>query len=124
MAKKHNVTMIRLPPRGDGTGDITRYADAITAIVRCQKEGKPMLVHCTAGSDRTGGVCFAYRTLVQGWSADKAQNEMYQYDWSNKQTNPLLGFYNSHVGELTSLLLVRGVINKMPDPLPRLKPAE
>jgi len=123
-AEKHGIEMIRLPLRGDGTGEISRYADAIEKMVRSQQAGIPVLVHCSAGADRTGGVCFAFRTLIQGWSAEKAQNEMYAYDWRNKKSNPLPEYYNSHVEELAGMLLVRGLINKLPDPMPKLKPAE
>lgn len=36
----------------------------------------PLLIHCWHGSDRTGAVVAAYRMVFQGWSAEKALDEM------------------------------------------------
>jgi len=36
----------------------------------------PVLVHCQHGADRTGTMCALYRVAVQGWSKDKALDEM------------------------------------------------
>ena len=37
---------------------------------------QPVFVHCQHGADRTGAMVAAYRVVVQGWSKDKALNEM------------------------------------------------
>lgn len=37
---------------------------------------KPILVHCWHGSDRTGIVCAAYRIVMQGWTPEKALEEL------------------------------------------------
>jgi len=36
----------------------------------------PILVHCRHGSDRTGCLCAVYRIAVQGWTKEKAVEEM------------------------------------------------
>lgn len=36
----------------------------------------PVFVHCEYGADRTGTMCAIYRIAVQGWSKDKAIEEM------------------------------------------------
>lgn len=36
----------------------------------------PVLVHCQHGADRTGGLCAAYRIVVQGWTKKDAIQEM------------------------------------------------
>ena len=36
----------------------------------------PVLVHCQHGADRTGGLCAAYRVVVQGWTKEDAIQEM------------------------------------------------
>jgi protein tyrosine/serine phosphatase len=36
----------------------------------------PVLVHCQHGSDRTGTMCAMYRIVVQGWTKEKAIEEM------------------------------------------------
>ena len=40
---------------------------------------RPTLVHCLHGEDRTGMVVAAWRILVQGWSPEKAIDEMYSF---------------------------------------------
>lgn len=42
-------------------------------------ENQPVFVHCYRGSDRTGIVIAAYRIKFQGWSVEKAYNEMKTY---------------------------------------------
>ncbi len=39
---------------------------------------RPVFVHCQHGADRTGAMCAAYRVVVQGWSKQKAIDEMTQ----------------------------------------------
>jgi protein tyrosine phosphatase (PTP) superfamily phosphohydrolase (DUF442 family) len=36
----------------------------------------PVFVHCQRGADRTGTMCAIYRIAVEGWSKDKAIEEM------------------------------------------------
>jgi len=38
---------------------------------------KPVLVHCEHGKSRTGIMVAAYRVVVEGWSAEKAVEEMF-----------------------------------------------
>jgi tyrosine-protein phosphatase SIW14 len=49
--------------------------DAILALL-ATKEAWPLLVHCKQGVDRTGLVVALYRVKVQGWSKEKADEEM------------------------------------------------
>ncbi len=44
--------------------------------ILAQKENGPFLIHCQHGADRTGLMCAMYRILVQGWSREKALDEM------------------------------------------------
>ncbi|HUV86117.1 MAG TPA: hypothetical protein VMX79_03305, partial [bacterium] len=37
---------------------------------------RPVFVHCHAGVDRTGFVVAAYRVKVEGWTPEKAYEEM------------------------------------------------
>lgn len=109
------------PLIGDGTGDIHNYALAIAAMVEAQRQGEPMLVHCAAGSYRTGGVVAAYRMLVQGAAPADARAEMRRYDWD--PDNPILPKYlNEHMAELAEQLVRMGVIESVPDPLPVFEP--
>lgn len=107
------------PLRGDGTGDIGNYAQAIWAMVEARRQGRPVLVHCAAGAYRTGGTIASYRMLVEGMAPADAWAEMKQYDWDDD--NPILPEYlNSHMAELADELVQLGVLTDRPDPLPVL----
>ena len=64
-AEANGAEILRYPMGGNGIGTIDNYAGAVAAIDRAVKEGKPVLVHCAAGAQRTGGVIATYRLLVE-----------------------------------------------------------
>ncbi|MEE8459704.1 MAG: dual specificity protein phosphatase family protein [Phycisphaerales bacterium] len=107
------------PLQGDGTGDIDNYAQAIAAIVEARDAGQRVLVHCAAGSYRTGGVIASYRMLLEGMPPDEAWAEMEQYSW-NSDIPILPEYLNSHMAQLTEKLVQLGVIERVPEPLPVL----
>lgn len=123
-AIKHlGIEQRRFPLAGDGTGDIRSYAGAIATLREQRLAGKPVLVHCSAGSQRTGGVVAAYRILVEGRTDVPAiLSEMQQYDWRPKRDAILLTYLNEHLPELTQMLIERQVIDHAPTKLPRLAP--
>jgi protein tyrosine phosphatase (PTP) superfamily phosphohydrolase (DUF442 family) len=51
--------------------EIVRFLQIVT-----NKDHTPVLVHCQHGADRTGTMCAVYRIAVQGWSKEKALEEM------------------------------------------------
>ena len=55
-------------------------ADTVRAAVdEIVAAPKPVFVHCMKGKDRTGLVIAAYRILHQGWSLERAYQEMLKY---------------------------------------------
>ncbi len=110
------------PLQGDGTGDIGNYAGAIASIVEGTRRGERVLVHCAAGSQRTGGVVACFRVLVQGWEPQRALEEMARYDWEPDEDMIVLDHLNAHMHELVAKLVEMGVLEAAPDPLPRLAP--
>ena len=109
---------------GNGTGDIGDYAKAVAAIYRAQQENKPVLVHCAAGTHRTGGVIAAYRLLIQHKDADAVRAEMMQYGFNpNKHTN-LRMFLNNNMMAIAEKLKAMGVIDKVPASIPAIKADE
>lgn len=50
--------------------------DLIEALKIIQTAPKPILIHCWHGSDRTGFIIAGYRMAMQGWSAEKAIEEL------------------------------------------------
>lgn len=109
----------RYPLSGDGTGDIARYADAIASLDKHRAAGVPVLVHCAAGAQRTGGVVACYRVLMQGWSTDNAVAEMQSYGFRPHRDLDLLPYLDEHIARLAALLKERGLISEIPDPLPK-----
>jgi len=111
----HNFPLI-----GDGTGDIANYAQAIAVMHQARCEGKPVLVHCAAGAQRTGGVVAAYRVLVERKSPDEARAELQRYGWKPGKDQVLLIYLNRNMAKLAEQLRVLRVIEAIPDPLPVL----
>lgn len=110
----------RVPLAGNGTGDIRQYAEAIRLMHESTRAGRPVLVHCAAGTQRTGGVVACYRMLVQGKPASEACAEMIRYEWDPEDDRELLEYVNANMGELAELLVKNGVIAEAPNPLPVL----
>jgi protein-tyrosine phosphatase len=107
---------------GDGTGDVNDYARAIAAIVQAEQEHKPVLVHCNAGLQRTGGVIAAYQLLVERNAPSFVYNEFTRYDRDPWNDTALFEYVNRHMKELAVLLKKMGVITQVPDPLPVFGP--
>ncbi len=113
------IAHYRFPLGGDGQGDIRRYADALEVIDDCLRRGESVLVHCSAGAQRTGGAFAFYRVLLEGRSPAEACLEMRDYGWRPERDVELVPYLNAHVGELARLLVERGVLDRVPEPLPR-----
>lgn len=116
------IELKRCPLWGDGTGNIRNYAAAVKALVDARREGKPVLVHCFAGTQRTGGVVAAYRMLVEQRPPGDALAELRKYKWDPTRDGILTDYLNAHMAELAALLVANGVLAHVPDPLPTLVP--
>jgi len=118
--EKLNIELKCFPLLGDGTGDLENYVKAIEAMVAAERTGKPVLVHCAAGAQRTGGAIAFYRLLVEGRDPDAVYRELRHYDWRDKPGHPLLPYLNENMGLMAERLLEQGIIKEIPDPLPQL----
>jgi protein tyrosine/serine phosphatase len=119
-AAQLGVEIKRYPLRGNGTGDVNNYARAIIAIADAEKNKLPVLVHCAAGAQRTGGVIAAYRLLVQKKDPVFTFNEMKRYGWSPKDNPALLPYLNENMAAIAMMLKQAGVIEGFSEPLPML----
>jgi len=117
-ADKLGIERHVFPLGGDGRGDITAYVEAIKLIHRAVQEKQPVLVHCAAGSQRTGAAIAFYRVLIQGESPREAEREMADYGWSARKNHALLEYMDTHMAELAEKLVAEHVIDRVPDPLP------
>lgn len=112
------LVLRRFPLNGDGTGEIESYVSAINEIHDAVAAGEPILVHCAAGTQRTGGVIAAYRTLVQDMTVDEAVAELEQYDWNPVKDRVLLEYLDENVAMLAERLVATGVIPVVPEEMP------
>jgi tyrosine-protein phosphatase SIW14 len=51
-------------------------ADVVKALKAIQRAPKPVLVHCKAGTFRTGVIMAMYRIVFQGWTKKEAEAEL------------------------------------------------
>ena len=116
------IERMHFPLRGDGTGKLSRYADAIAAVHEARQAGEPVLVHCAAGSRRSAAVVAMYELLVEGRPVDAAYRELDRFGARPVADSPLLPYLNENMRELAEELVERGVIERVPDPLPLLRP--
>ena len=65
-----HIPMIALYPKEE---HVIRVLQLVT-----DKEYAPVFVHCKHGADRTGIIVASYRIVVEGWSKEKAIEEMTQ----------------------------------------------
>ena len=114
------IERVELFLKGNGTGDIRRYAEAIAFIHDAVRQNKPVLVHCSAGAQRTGGVIAAYRMLVQKKPPTEVHDEMTKYRWKPKKDHELLQYLNDNMSSLAGMLVEKGVLDRVPEPLPKL----
>ncbi len=105
---------------GDGTGDLNRYANAVELIVKSVAENKKILVHCSAGTKRTGGVIAFYRLLVLKQDPDFVLHELTRYGMKKDPERPLFVYMKNNMRKLAVKLVEKGVIPEVPARLPQL----
>lgn len=119
-AAELNIKVLKFTMSGNGTGDINDYADAVIAIANAEKQNLPVLVHCTAGAQRTGGVIAAYRLLVQKIDPNIVEDEIEKYGCAIDDRPVLRSFLNDNMAELAKRLKQAGVINQIPATIPQI----
>lgn len=117
------IERIRAPLEGDGRGDPESYVLAVRAMATALRTGRPTLVHCQSGVQRVGGVVAAYRLLVERRSAAEAVAELKAWGWKPKDDLVLLEFLDANLGRIGARLVEEKVVDRVPDPLPRLAPS-
>ncbi len=88
-AKKHQVEFVNIPINVifKSECEILSIRNAYRNVLKLPK---PLIVHCTRGSDRTGIVIAMYRILEHKWNYDEAVKEM-----DNLGFNNMLGYWKS-----------------------------
>lgn len=122
IAAELGIQYFNFPLYGSGIGEVRHYARALAVMTSAKKEHKPVLVHCAAGTQRTGGVVAAYRVLIEKKPTAVAYAELIQYGWCPEENQILLEFLNSRMAELAGRLLEMQLIDAIPQPLPVIGP--
>lgn len=110
IAKELDIPIYRFPLKGDGTGNPAEYQKALVKLKRERNAGKKVLLHCAAGTNRTGGAVFLYRTIFEGITDNKAISEMKHYDFSVKDNKHLIPYLKDIRPSLESALRQEGLL--------------
>lgn len=119
-AAKNGIRHFRFGLGGDGTGDVDRYVDAVDVVIQCARASQPVLVHCAAGTQRTGGVVACYRLLEEGADPKTVVLELKEYEWNPEGDQELVDYLNANLPYIAEKLVERGTLAKMPNEIPHL----
>lgn len=76
-AEALGVTRLRFDLAGDGTGDPNQYVEALRVMTDPARQ--PVLVHCGAGSERTGIAVILYRRFTAGTPIEQGYEEAQRF---------------------------------------------
>ena len=107
---------------GVGLGKPSEYTGALVAIWEANQQGRPVLIQCGSGAQRTGGVVAVYRVLVERASPLDARRELKRYGWKPSDNPKLIPFLNQNLRQWAQALVDRGIISQVPEPLPQFTP--
>ena len=87
-ASRHGLNAVTIPVQSQGPIP----DDQVSAFFQCvdDPENRPVLVHCAAGRHRTGYLCALYRIERQGWTVQKAVEEMLSFGFDQARHSVLL----------------------------------
>jgi hypothetical protein len=119
-ARRLGVKILYFPLSGSGIGDVNNYVQAVAVMNSACMENRPVLVHCDAGAQRTGGVVAVYRLLVEKGNPQEIIKEMESFMWDDESCKSMVSFLNSNMKTMASKLAAIGVIKEMPEPVPQL----
>lgn len=95
---------------GNGTGEPEHFVDAVVELTRAYRAGRKVLVHCTAGAQRTGGVVAAFELLVLKKTPQQVAETMQHYGWDPQEDLIVLQFVNQHLDEVSQALVEQELI--------------
>jgi protein tyrosine/serine phosphatase len=120
LANERGIHLQRFPLSGNGTGDPALVVGALVAVHDAIGRGEQVLVQCAAGTERTGGVIYLYRTLVLGEPPDDAYAELLRYGHRPPRNPELAKFLNANMQYFADALAARGILHDRQAPLPML----
>ena len=110
IAKDLDIPIYRFPLKGDGTGNPAEYQKALVKLKQEENAGKKILLHSAAGTNRTGGAVFLYRTIFEEIADNKAISEMKLYDFSVNDNEHLIPYLKDIRPSVESALRQEGLL--------------
>lgn len=120
-AKSLGIEHVFYPLNGRGVGKVANFTGAITQLAKNAQRREPVLVHCHAGTQRTGGVVAAYRLLIERQSPEFVMAELRRYGWNPARDQILIDFVNAHLKTAAKELVAAGCLQEIPRHLPVLR---
>jgi len=77
LADELGMDRFRFNFSGDGTGDPNHYVTVLHLMTDPARQ--PVLVHCSAGAQRTSGAVILYRAIVEGVPVEVAYPESFEF---------------------------------------------
>lgn len=93
-AKALGVARYTFRLQGDGTGDPRDYIEALSLI--SNPAHQPVLVHCSAGTQRTGACVMLYRRIFQGVPFERSLEEAKRYGHDPADNPKLMTYLADH----------------------------
>lgn len=85
---------------GDGTGNPNAYVAALRVLA--DPGAYPVLIHCSAGAQRTSGCVMLYRDVFQGKGLDETYSESFGFRHDPQENPRLLPFLKQHEGAIVA----------------------
>jgi tyrosine-protein phosphatase SIW14 len=99
---------------GDGTGNPNAYVAALRVLTDPARH--PVLVHCSAGAQRTSVTVMLYRMIYQNVSLEDAYAEAQRYGHDPSENDRLLVYVKHWRGPIEAALKAGGDIPGIPPP--------
>lgn len=118
-AQALGLTRFRFQLEGDARGNPNNYVQALR--VATDPAHQPVLIHCSAGTQRTGCAIALYREIYEHQSREAALAEARQYDHDPRDNPHLRGMLDQFGGAIAEALVNGGQIPTepaLPPPVP------
>jgi protein tyrosine phosphatase (PTP) superfamily phosphohydrolase (DUF442 family) len=113
-AEALGVTRYVFPLVGDGTGNPNAYVAALRVIT--DPANQPVLVHCSAGSERTSGCVMLYEKAVHGRAFADTYPQMTRHKHDPSENPLLMSYIADHADDILAALRAGTFIAGYPVP--------
>jgi len=97
-AESLGITRYLFPLSGDGTGNPNAYVSALRVLA--DEKNHPVLVHCSAGAQRTSGCIILYREVIQSRPRADARKEALGFRHDPKDNPRLFRYLDTWQGHI------------------------